>query len=106
MTDDTSLTAQLVAYTLVNLPYVVIICFVVRVLTEAGFWILVMHLVTDLFETRSSVAQSVERPAVNRQVVGSSPTRGAISKKKLAEKQKPVVESFSDEYKLPANPFE
>ena len=28
----------------------------------------------------SSLAQLVERPAVNRQVVGSSPTRGAIKK--------------------------
>ena len=27
----------------------------------------------------SSLAQLVERPAVNRQVVGSSPTRGAIN---------------------------
>ena len=52
----------------------------------------------------SPVAQSVEHSAVNRRVVGSSPTRGAT--KKQDKPAKPVVESFSDEYKLPTNPFE
>ena len=78
MTDDPSLVSQLVAYTLVNLPYVVIFCFVMCVLTEAAFWVIVIDLVTNLFKSRSSVAQSVERPAVNRQVVGSSPTGSVI----------------------------
>ena len=59
----------------------------------------------------SPIAQSVEHSTVNRRVVGSSPTRGATKKKKPVKKTpqkaaKPVVESFSDEYKLPTNPFE
>ena len=48
----------------------------------------------------------VVHSAVNRQVVGSSPTRGATKESKPSKNEKPVVESFSDEYKLPANPFE
>ena len=58
----------------------------------------------------SLIAQSVEHSTVNRRVVGSSPTQGATKKKKPAKKTpqkaaKPVVEDFSDEYKLPQNPF-
>ena len=50
---------------------------------------------------RSPVAQSVERSAVNRSVVGSSPTRGATKKGKA-----PVVTEYSEEYKLPPSPFD
>ena len=45
----------------------------------------------------SPVAQRTEQRTSNPQVVGSNPTRRA---------SKPVVDSFSDEFKLPANPFE
>ena len=68
--------------------------------------LLASSLFDDLFslkrKKKSPVAQSVEHSAVNRRVVGSSPTRGATSKKA----SKPVVSEYSEQFKLPPNPFE
>jgi hypothetical protein len=44
-----------------------------------------------LIGCRSSVAQSVEQPAVNRLVVGSSPARGACEGRKSDELRPPRV---------------
>lgn len=59
-----------------------------------------IYLYRSIFPNKSPIAQSVEHSAVNRSVVGSSPTRGAT------KPSKPVVDSYGDEFKLPANPFE
>jgi hypothetical protein len=97
--------AELLAYVYSNLLLVVGGLYVLKVLVDAGLLLMIVKFVSD-FTSRSPVAQSVERSAVNRQVVGSSPTRGATKEVKPDKTAKPVVESFSDEYKLPANPFE
>tara|TARA_R100000008_G_scaffold20079_1_gene10441 strand:- start:2016 stop:2345 length:330 start_codon:yes stop_codon:yes gene_type:complete len=60
-----------------------------------------------LLFNRSTVAQSVEHSAVNRTVVGSSPTRGATLKKTPKKKvsETPIVSDYRDEFNLPESPF-
>lgn len=69
----------------------------------AQLWLWVK--LTFAFSEESPVAQSVEHSAVNRSVEGSSPSRGATQKTAQSSKTRPVVVKYSDQFKLPPNPF-
>ena len=100
--------AELFVFIIKHLPVLVFGLFFLNILVSAAFWAMIASFVSEFLPKKSPATQSVESVAVNHKVLDSSPSRGTTKKvtKKASQPSKPVVESFSDEYKLPTNPFE
>lgn len=91
----------LIAVVVITLMAVAPLAIIIGIVAQVCLWVKL----AIAFSEESPIAQSVEHSAVNRSVEGSSPSRGATPKTSRSEKTRPTVVKYSDEFKLPPNPF-
>ena len=97
---------EIVAYIFANLPTVFLVALAIKFVVDAGFYAIIFDIASEFLNKKPAVIDTVEPSSADRSVASPSPARKVAKKPKPSENTKPVVESYSDEYKLPANPFE